>query len=49
MSVSDARKVQRYIYPEKYGMHKCATFGDFRERIRDFAGLTGFTLIEEDV
>jgi hypothetical protein len=44
----DARKVQRHIYPDKYGVHKCATFGDFRERIRDLATLTGFTAIDED-
>jgi len=44
----DANKVLRYVYPEKYGMHKCATFGDFRERIKDIATLIGFTVIEED-
>jgi hypothetical protein len=45
----DARKVQRYIHPDKYGVHKCATFGDFRARIKDIAALVGFAVIEEDV
>lgn len=49
MASVDARKVIRYVYPDKYGVHRCATFGDFRERIRDLADLIGFTLIEEDV
>jgi len=44
----DARRIQRYIYPDKYGVHKCATFGDFRDRIKDIATLIGFTAIEED-
>ncbi len=48
MASVDARKVQRYIYPDKYGVHKCATFGDFRDRIRDIAALIGFGVIEED-
>ena len=48
MASVDARKVLRYAYPEKYGMHRCATFGDFRERIRDVAALLGFAVIEED-
>jgi hypothetical protein len=46
--VSDAEKIQQYIFPDKYGVHRCATFGDFRGRIKDFAGFTGFTVIEED-
>jgi hypothetical protein len=44
----DASKVLRYMYPDKYGMHRCATFGDLRERIKDLAALIGFTAIEED-
>ena len=47
MSV-DAKKLLRYVYPEKYGMHRCATFGDFRERIKDIAVFLGFKVIEED-
>lgn len=49
MASVDARKVLRHVYPEKYGVHRCATFGDWRERLKDLAALTGFTLIEEDV
>ncbi len=48
MASVDARKVVRYVYPDKYGVHRCATFGDFRERIKDFGVLIGFTVIEED-
>ena len=48
MSV-DAKKVQRYVYADKYGVHRCATFGDFRERIKDIATFIRFTVIEEDV
>jgi len=44
----DARKVLRYVYPEKYGMHRLATFGDFRERLKDLARLIGFAVVEED-
>jgi len=44
----DAKRVQRYIYPDKYGVHRCATFGDFRGRIKDLAGLIGYKVIEED-
>ena len=44
----DARKIRQYIYPDKYGLHRCATFGDWRERIKDIAGLIGYGVIEED-
>jgi hypothetical protein len=44
----DAEKVQRFIYPDKYGVHKCATFGDYRERLKDLADFLGFAVIEED-
>jgi hypothetical protein len=44
----DAQKLLPYVDPDKYGVHRCATFGDFRERIRDIATLIGFKLIEED-
>jgi len=45
----DASKVERFLYPDKYGVHKCATFGDFRDRIKDIATFIGFAVIEEDV
>jgi len=44
----DAQKVQQHMYPDKYGMHRCATFGDFRERLKDLAALIGFAAIDED-
>ncbi len=49
MASVDAQKVRRYVFPDKYGVHRCATFGDFRERLRDLATFIGFTLVEEDV
>lgn len=48
MASVDAQKVIRYVYPDKYGVHRCATFGDFRERLKDLASFIGFTVIEED-
>lgn len=39
----------KYIYPDRYGVHKVATFGNFRERLRDLAVFLGFEVIEEDV
>lgn len=48
MASVDAEKVQQHIYPDKYGVHKCATFGDHRERLKDLAGLLGFGVVEED-
>ena len=48
MASVDAKKVQRYIYPDKYGVHRCATFGDCRETLKDLAGLLGFAAVEED-
>jgi hypothetical protein len=45
----DAQKVLRYVFPDRYGVHRCATFGDFRERLKDVAAFIGYTVIEEDV
>jgi hypothetical protein len=45
----DAKKVQRYVYPDKYGVHRVATFGDFRERLKDLAAFLGYDVVEEDV
>jgi len=45
----DARKLLRYLHADKYGVHRCATFGDFRDRIKDIATFIGFDVIEEDV
>jgi len=44
----DADRIQRYVYPDKYGVHRCATFGDWRDRIKDLATFLGYTVIEED-
>ena len=49
MASVDAEKVLRYVYPDKYGVHRCATFGDFRARIKDIGAMLGYTVIEEDV
>ena len=48
MASVDAEKVKRTIYPDKYGVHRCATFGDLRDRIKDLATLLGFAVVEED-
>lgn len=48
MASVDADRVIRFVYPDIYGVHRCGTFGDFRERLRDLATFIGFTLIEED-
>jgi hypothetical protein len=45
----DAQKVIRFVYPDKYGVHRCATFGDYRQRIRDIATFIGYRVVEEDV
>ena len=34
MASVDAKKVLRYVYPDKYGVHRCATFGDLREEMQ---------------
>jgi hypothetical protein len=49
MASVDAKKVIRHVYPDRYGVHRCATFGDYRERLRDLATFAGFKFIEEDV
>jgi len=44
----DARKVQKHFSPDEYGIHRAATFGDLREKLRDLGRLIGFEVIEED-
>jgi len=44
----DAKKIMKHVYPDKYGVHRCGTFGDFRDRLKDAAGLIGFNVVEED-
>ncbi len=48
MASVDAKKLMRFVYPEKYGMHRLATFGNWRERLRDLATFLGFAFAEED-
>ena len=48
MASVDAKAITRTIYPDKYGVHRCATFGDYRDRIKDLATLLGYSTIEED-
>ncbi len=49
MASVDAKKVERHIYPDKYGVHRCATFGDHRAILTAAATLIGFSTVEEDV
>jgi hypothetical protein len=46
---TEAKKVQRHAYPDKYGIHRSAIFADIREQIKDVGTLLGFEVIEEDV
>ena len=44
----DAKKVQRHFSPAEYGIHRAATYGDLREKIKDLATFLGFQVMEED-
>jgi hypothetical protein len=44
----DAKKIQRHVYEDRFGVHRTVTFGDHRERIKDLATLMGYEVIEED-
>jgi len=44
----DTKKIQRYVYQDKFGVHRTVTFGDHRDKIKDLATLMGYTVIEED-
>ena len=44
----DAEKVQKRFSADEYGIHRAATLGEFREKIKDFATLAGFDVMEED-
>ena len=48
MASVDANKIKRHVYADKYGVHRCATFGDYRDRLKDVATLIGFNVVEED-
>ena len=44
----DTKAIERYVYQDRFGVHRTATFGDHREKIKDLATLMGYTVIEED-
>jgi hypothetical protein len=44
----DAKKVQKHFSPDEYGIHRAATFGDLRQKIKNLAVLLGFEVFEED-
>ncbi|MFO7853071.1 MAG: hypothetical protein ACQERS_01985 [Bacteroidota bacterium] len=44
----DARNVQKYYFADAYGIHRAATIGDLRKKIKDFAKLIGYEVMEED-
>jgi hypothetical protein len=48
VKVDNARKIQKHFSPDEYGIHRAGTLGDLRERIKDFATLIGFEVMEED-
>jgi len=48
IAVVDAEKVQKHFSPDEYGIHRNATLGDLREKIKDLAVLIGFDVMEED-
>jgi len=49
LKVQDAKKIQRHVYPDRYGVHRSGTLGDLRTGIKDLAALIGLNVIEEDV
>jgi len=49
IKVKDAKKIERHVYPDKYGVHRSGTLGDHREGIKDLATLIGLNVIEEDM
>lgn len=48
VKVDDAKKIQKLFSPDEYGIHRAGTLGDLRERIKDFATLIGYKVMEED-
>jgi|GEM_PF-342409 len=49
IKVKDAKKIERYVYPDRYGVHRSGTLGDHRQGIKDLVSLIGLNVIEEDV
>lgn len=48
VELEDAERVQSHIYPDVYGVHRTATFGDFRDEVQQIGRLLEFRVIEED-
>ena len=48
VKVDNARKIQKHFSPDEYGIHRAGTLGDLRERIKDYATLIGYEVMEED-
>jgi hypothetical protein len=48
VKVDNARRIQKHFSPDEYGIHRAGTLGDLRERVKDFATLIGFEVMEED-
>ena len=46
--VDNASGIQNYFSPDETGIHRAGTLGDLRARIREFAALTGFEVMEEN-
>ena len=48
IKVKDAKKIERYVYPDKYGVHRSGLLGDYRQGVKDLATLIGLNVIDED-
>ena len=48
IKVKDAKKIERYVYPDRYGVHRSGTLGDYRAGVKELAALIGLNVIEED-
>ncbi|MDD4271018.1 MAG: hypothetical protein GXY25_17285 [Pirellulaceae bacterium] len=48
IKVKDAKKIERYVYPDRYGVHRSGTLGDHREGVKNLAALIRLRVIEED-
>ena len=44
----EAKPVQQHFSPDEYGIHRTATLGDLREKIKDLSILIGFDVMETD-
>jgi hypothetical protein len=45
----NAKEVRKHYFADAYGIHRAATLGDLREKIKNLAVLLGFNVIEEDL